>query len=326
MEIWTKISAYLRKKQKVILLVVVENKGSSPGRQGFKMIVTEDGKRFGSIGGGATEHKLVKRAEEMLKNGIEKPELHELIHRTDAEMYKSGMICSGENKVILYPLSEKHIDNINEICGHAIIKDEITVKISPEELISKSGATITGQYEYKNGVFKEVVGYKHIVCIIGGGHVGLALSRQMDMLGYYVKIYDNRPELDTMKANKYAKEQHITDYEKIEKHIPEGENIYVVIASFSHTFDKKVLSKLLKKKTAYIGMMGSKNKVREIFNSLKNEGFSEEDLKKVSAPIGVPVKSETPEEIAVSIAAEIINVKNTRRKYSDGFVANNIKL
>lgn len=302
-------------KQKVVLLIVVENKGSSPGRQGFKMIVTERGKRFGSIGGGATEHILTKRAEEMLANNITKPELHEQIHRTDEAMHKSGMICSGENKVILYPLNyEIHHDNINEIVGHAIIKEEITVKISTTEFRSKAGATIKGQYEYKNGIYREVVGYKHIVCIIGGGHVGLALSKQMKILGYYVKVFDNRPELDTLKANKDANEKHIVKYDEIDIHIPEGENIYVVIASFSHTHDKNILNKLIDKKVTYLGMMGSKNKVQQIFNDLKEKGVTEEQLKNVSAPIGVTIKSETPPEIAVSIAAEIIDIRN-KKKY-----------
>ncbi|MCF6184828.1 MAG: hypothetical protein L3J56_09450, partial [Bacteroidales bacterium] len=211
MEIWNKISAYLRQKERVVLLVVVENKGSSPGRQGFKMFVTEDGKKIGSIGGGATEYTLSARAQKMLDENITEPELHEQVHRTDDEMYASGMICSGENKVLLYPLYDIHIDNINEIAGHAIIKNEITIKLSTTEFRSRSGATISSQYEYKNGIYKEIVGYKHIVCIIGGGHVGLALSKQMKMLGYYVKIYDNRPELDTLKENEFAKEQHIVN-------------------------------------------------------------------------------------------------------------------
>ncbi|NOZ34904.1 MAG: XdhC family protein [Chlorobi bacterium] len=311
MEIWNKISAYLRQKKRVVLLVVLENKGSSPGRQGFKMFVTEDGKQFGSIGGGATEHVLSNRAKKMLEEHITKPELHEQVHRTDDEMHASGMICSGENKVLLYPLYDIHTDNINEIAGHAVIKDEITIKISTTEFRSRSGATISSQYEYKNGIYKEVVGYKHIVCIIGGGHVGLALSRQMKMLGYYVKIYDNRPELDTLKANEFAKEQYIVNYDEIDQYVPEGKNIYVVVASFSHAHDKKILSKLINKDVAYLGMMGSKNKVQGIFYDLKKQGISEEQLNKVSAPIGVSIKSETPPEIAVSIAAEIIHIRNT---------------
>ena len=312
MDIWNKILVNLKQKKKLVLLLVVENKGSSPGRQGFKMLVLEDGTRFGSIGGGATEHKLVNRAGKMLEENITKPELHEQIHRTDDEMHSSGMICSGENKVILYPLYDIHLDNIQEIAGHSILKDEITVKFSTESFRSRSGATISGQYEFIDNVYKEVVGYKHFVYIIGGGHVGLALSKQMKMLGYYVKIYDNRPNLDTFEANKDAHEKHIVKYDEIEKYIPEGENIYVVIASFSHANDKKLLSLLIDKKVAYLGMMGSKNKVEEIYRLLKGEGITEEQLKKVSAPIGVTIKSETPPEIAVSIAAEIIHVRNTK--------------
>ena len=312
MDIWNKILVNLKQKKKLVLLLVVENKGSSPGRQGFKMLVLEDSTRFGSIGGGATEHKLVNRAGKMLEENITKPELHEQIHRTDDEMHSSGMICSGENKVILYPLYDIHLDNIQEIAGHSILKDEITVKFSTESFRSRSGATISGQYEFIDNVYKEVVGYKHFVYIIGGGHVGLALSKQMKMLGYYVKIYDNRPNLDTFEANKDAHEKHIVKYDEIEKYIPEGENIYVVIASFSHANDKKLLSLLIDKKVAYLGMMGSKNKVEEIYRLLKGEGITEEQLKKVSAPIGVTIKSETPPEIAVSIAAEIIHVRNTK--------------
>jgi len=314
MKIWTKIQAYLGQKQKVVLLIVIENMGSSPGRQGFKMLVTERGKRFGSIGGGATEHILTKRAEEMLDNDITKPELHEQVHRTDEAMHKSGMICSGENKVLLYPLNyETHHDNINEIVGHAIIKEEITVKFSTTEFRSKNGASIKGQYEFKDGIYKEVVGYKHIVCIVGGGHVGLALSKQMKILDFYVKIYDNRPELDTMLANKDANEKHIVKYEEIDQYIPEGENIYVVIASFSHTHDKNILNKLINKKVAYLGMMGSKNKVQQIFEDLRLKGITETQLNNVNAPIGITIKSETPPEIAVSIAAKIIDVRNMKK-------------
>ncbi len=177
----------------------------------------------------------------------------------------------------------------------------------------KNKATIDSQYEYKNGIYKEVIGYKHIVCIIGGGHVGLALSKQMKMLGYYVKIYDNRKELDTMIENKDANEKHIVNYEEIDQHIPDGKNIYVVIASFSHTHDKNILYKLINKKVAYLGMMGSKNKVKQIFDDLKKKGIAEEQLNKVNSPIRILIKSETPAEIAVSIAAKIIDIRNRNK-------------
>ncbi len=314
MDIWNQILLNLKQNKKLVLLLVVENKGSSPGRQGFKMLVIDDGNRYGSIGGGATEHKLVNRAKKMLEENITVPELHEQIHRTEEEMNKSGMICSGENTVILYPLYDIHIDNIQEISGNALLDYETTIKICLNHFRSTNGATIQGQYEFTDDkVYKEVVGYKHKVIIFGGGHVSLALSKQMKMLDFYVIVYDNRKDLDTMTSNTFADEKHVIDYNEIDRYIPEKKDVYVIIASFSHSNDKNILSKLLGKNLKYVGLMGSKNKVKEIFKQLENEGFNKDDLLKVSAPIGVPVKSETPEEIAVSIAAEIINIKNLNK-------------
>ncbi len=311
MNIIRKTIENINNNKKVILLIVVENKGSSPGRQGFKMLVVDDGKRYGSIGGGATEHKLVNRAYKMLEKNIYVPELHEQIHRTEEAMHASGMICSGENIVILYPIDNKYISDFEVFKRCFDTKNEITLTLGINELKIEEGAKISEQYEFKNNIYKEVLGYKHIVCIVGGGHVGLALSKQMKILEYTVKIYDNRPNLDTLEANDYADEKHIINFEKVDEYIPDGKNIYIVIASFSHTHDKKILTKLLNKKVAYIGMMGSKNKVKEIFSNLIEKGYSKEQLKKISAPIGVVIKSKTPEEIAVSIAAEIIKTKNT---------------
>ena len=311
MAIWNKILANLKQHKKVVLLLVVESKGSSPGRQGFKMMLTEDGKRFGSIGGGTTEHKLVSRAEKMLEENILDPEFHEQVHRTDEEMHKSGMICSGENTVLLYPLYDIHTDNIQEISGNATLGYETTITLGLDKFTSRNGAAIPGQFEFSEDLYQEVIGYKHIVFIVGGGHVSLALSRQMKMLGFYVKVYDNRKDLDTLTSNSFANEKHIIDYKDLDDYIPKRKDVYAVIASFSHQNDKFVLSKLLGKDLDYLGMMGSKNKVMTIFDILEKEGYSREELNKVSAPIGVAIKSETPEEIAVSIAAEIVDVKNS---------------
>jgi xanthine dehydrogenase accessory factor len=313
MDFWNKILLNLNQKKTVVLMVVVENKGSSPGKQGFKMAVVSDGTMFGSIGGGLTEHQLVERAKIMLSENIKTPEIQRQIHRKDEEKDKSGMICSGEQTVILYPFTEQHIDNINEIAGNAVLDQETTVQISLDTFISGTGASIQKQFDYIDGIYKEVVGYKYSINIIGGGHVSLALSKQMKLLGFQVRVFDNRENLLTMKENTFADEKHFIDYNTINDYIPTGDKEYVVIASFSHQYDKLIVSKLIEKKLNYLGMMGSKDKVKEIFDQLINEGISKESLENVKAPIGVPIKSETPEEIAVSIAAEIIQIKNTSR-------------
>ncbi|MCF6243116.1 MAG: XdhC family protein [Bacteroidales bacterium] len=132
----------------------------------------------------------------------------------------------------------------------------------------------------------------------------------MHFLDFYVHIIDERKDLNTLKQNKFAHKIHNTEYDKIATLIPEGNNIYAVIMTHKHIDDKNVLKNLIRKKIKYLGLMGSKTKVKTIFEQLRNEHFSDKELEKVHSPIGIDIKSETPEEIAVSIAAEIIKVKN----------------
>jgi xanthine dehydrogenase accessory factor len=92
--------------------------------------------------------------------------------------------------------------------------------------------------------------------------------------------------------------------------VPEGFNVYAVIVTFSHKSDQMVLKQLLGKKIKYLGMMGSEMKVKTIFGKLREEGILQEQLDRVFAPIGLNIHSESPEEVAISIAAQIISVKN----------------
>ena len=103
------------------------------------------------------------------------------------------------------------------------------------------------------------------------------------------------------------------DYKKIVDLVPVGPNSYVVIMTFGHKSDETVLRQLLDKNVKYLGMMGSKRKVQAIFSSLLLAGASEIQLDKVDAPIGLSIGSQTPAEIAVSIAAKIIQVKNAKK-------------
>ena len=313
MEIWTKALITLRQGKRAILLIVVENKGSSPGKQGFKMLVTQDEKFYGSIGGGATEHKMVERAKQMLKEDVDKAEMHRHVHDTEEEKERSGMICSGEHTVLLYPLNKAHIDNINEIITAITLKHDLTIKLSTESFNLHLSAAIDRQYVFsEEKVYKELIGYKHRVLIFGGGHVGLALTEQLKMLDFHITVFDNREDLDTFKNNSFADEKQIIKYNKLSNYIPDKKDVYAVISSFSHVNDKKILAELIKHNIKYIGMMGSKNKVKEIFAQLEEEGVSKDDLKKVTAPIGVNIKSQTPKEIAVSIAAQLIDIRNTK--------------
>jgi len=159
-------------------------------------------------------------------------------------------------------------------------------------------------------LYQEEAGQRPTVTIIGGGHVGLALSRVMADLNFHIVVLDDRARVATMAANTYVQEKQVVSYKSIGKHISEGKESYVVIMTFGHQGDERVLEQLAGKKLRYLGLMGSPAKIAQIFARLKKKGVGAASLKKVHAPVGLPINSHTPEEIAVSIAAEIIQVKN----------------
>jgi xanthine dehydrogenase accessory factor len=147
--------------------------------------------------------------------------------------------------------------------------------------------------------------------IVGGGHCALALSELMHKLDFYIHIIEERENLNTFLQNDAANEKiMVNDYTEIEKYIPSGSNNYVVLMTVGYRTDAIALRAVINKDLKYLGMLGSTTKIKELFAELINEGISEEKLKKVKAPIGIEIKSQTPEEIAVSIAAEIVKVKN----------------
>ncbi|MEP6700506.1 MAG: XdhC family protein [Bacteroidota bacterium] len=164
-------------------------------------------------------------------------------------------------------------------------------------------------------MYKEKTGYKNKLFIIGGGHCSLALANLMRAMDFYISIYDERKDLKTMGENEAAHEKHfIGDYTELTNLIPSGPHHYVVIMTFGYRTDNIAIRSLMNKKFRYTGVLGSKKKMEKLFIDFRKDGISEIQLKQIHTPIGIPIKSQTPEEIAVSIAAEIISVKNEQYK------------
>jgi len=135
----------------------------------------------------------------------------------------------------------------------------------------------------------------------------------MCFLGFYSKVYDDRPELNTILQNFFANEKiMVPDYQQLVGRMNLQREDYVVVMTIGYRTDKIVLKQLLREDIYYLGMMGSKKKRELLFGELKEEGFSEQELAKVYTPIGIEINSITAPEIAVSIAAEIIEEKNKK--------------
>ena len=321
MDIWEFMQDKLSSGQQLILLYVLESEGSSPGRNGFRMAVAKDGSIFGTIGGGIMEHKLVEKARNMLQHRDLSVELmrqyHNKVHTTD----QSGMICSGNQLNAFLPIAASDIKTIEKITeGGPYI-----IQLSPDGLsiVEATPQDSNHHLQYqseKKWIYKEKLNQRHVIHIIGGGHVSLALSELMCFLGFYSKVYDDRPELNTILQNYFANEKIIIPgYEQLGEYISDSKNDFAVIMTLGYRTDKIVLQQLLKKDFYYLGMMGSDHKIETLFNELRSQGIPDSSLKKVFTPVGVNIYSKTAPEIAVSIAAEIIREKNreqnTGRKY-----------
>jgi len=307
MNVWEFILDKISATQQVMLLYVLDSEGSSPGRQGFKMAVAADGEFYGTIGGGVMEHKLVEKAKAMLLQNEKAVLLMRQHHDKEHASNQSGMICSGSQLNVFIPVTIGDKLTINTILS----TEKKSIQISPTgiRLIDEPAAGL--QYKTDTDwLYSEPLNQQPVIHIIGGGHVGLALSELMQFLGFYIKLYDDRPELNTIAGNAYAHEKHIVNYESIGNHFIDVESDYAVIMTIGYRTDKQVLKQLIGKPFFYLGLLGSDHKINMLLHELETEGHSLQSLKNIHTPIGINIFSKTTKEIAVSIAAEIIREKN----------------
>lgn len=324
LELWQFVAKHLQLAQVVTLFVVAKSSGSSPGRVGFKMAISGD-EMCGSIGGGVMEVSLVELAKVKSKKaeGKNNTELIEQVHKKNVPN-SSGMICSGKQTVILLELGKRDLKTVESITK--IVQDnqqgllEITerglrfvifqeVEFNPYWNSFKGKATFITTFQ--DWGYTEKIGCKPNLYIIGGGHCALALSELMSKMDFYITVFDDRPNLNTLEKNKFANcVEIIESYEKIGEFIKSDANAYVVVMTLGYKFDEIVIRQLFDKDFKYFGVLGSKAKMKILLKSLEKEGFNKQRLAKIRTPIGLPINSQTPEEIAVSIAAEIIAVKN----------------
>lgn len=300
-----------------MLLYVLESKGSSPGRQGFMMAVNAENEMQGSIGGGIMEHKFVELAKEKLKAASTESIVRKQVHSKSAAANQSGMICSGEQTLFIYRVTKKDATAIAGIIS-CLKENRIgTLQLRPDGIYF-SDATTDNSFSFiytndKDWQYTERLGYKNHLYIIGGGHCALAFSRLMRTMDFYIHVFEDRNDLNTFVQNEAAHEKTVVnDYAELERYIPSGSNNYVVLMTFGYRTDAVALRAVINKELRYLGMLGSKAKIKELFAELKQEGIAAEKIDKVYAPIGIDIKSQTPEEIAVSIAAEIIKIKNEK--------------
>lgn len=238
--------------KKAALCIIIETKGSSPRKAGSKMIVFEDGRIEGTVGGGSLEMQVIKNALQVISNREPKKFIYDLDNDMD-------MNCGGYTEVYIEP-------------------------VLPQQQLF----------------------------IFGAGHIGKALAKYAPDFGFAITIIDNREglekEFDQNKIRFLNKE-----YVEATKEIEFTEQSFIVIVTPKHAYDEDVLAICAKKQFAYLGMIGSKNKVALARKRMLSENIlSEEELDKVDMPIGIKFNAQTSEEIAISILAKLIDRKNRK--------------
>ncbi len=318
-----------------VLHFVVDHSGSSPGKQGFKMLVLNSG-IHSSIGGGIMEYNIVEKSKEKIKNNLSKITIQELLHDDKSDSgEKSGLVCSGKQIVVGIPFNRSILDLVNKIIHSYNESTAIYLEITRKGIeIRDKKPEFSSKFNFEgsineNWIYQEKIGKSafNLVYVFGGGHVGEALTRQLSLLDYHITVCDNRTDLLQIRENKYAHEIKIQAYkETVEEIISDidsekldASNISIVIVTAAIGTDYEVLSHLmvnLKIDTypKYIGLMGSTTKISKLYNRLRNEGDPDHDygtfIGRIYAPIGLEINSGSVEEIAVSIAAQLIKVNN----------------
>lgn len=287
-----------------VLCIIAETRGSCPGKTGFKMVVSPTGPSLGSIGGGALEHQVIQLCRKRMIDESTAAVLRSFDHRRDAEPgEKSGMICSGSQKLILIPHPPLNLPD-GRTKAIRVTEKGLQFLSSPPE---KEGFFHSGS----NWVYWETVKRPPVVYIFGGGHCSKALTPILNSLDMRTVIVDDREHVWTMEENREAWQRIHMDYEQAGTLVPDNGEALVLIMTASHKGDSLILEKMLSKNLKYLGMMASRATSEHIFLEMREKGFPEKLIERVHTPVGIPISSHTPAEIAVSISAEIIQVLNS---------------
>ena len=314
---WKTLTTHLQDGQRVFLAFVAAHGAHSPGTAGAKLLVPERGEPRGSIGGGIMEYDLIQRARAVLADGEAfAPEIDVLDHHTKGKGTPSGLVCAGSQTNLYYLCTAKEQATVARVAALVEADRSGWLTIRPTGMtveekapdLAQPAVVLTeaaGAWRYD----EQLLNRKRIA-ILGGGHCSLALSRMMRWLGYAVQVFDTRPAIPSFENNPYAHTITLQDYREAAAHIPFPELTDVVLMTNSFEADVRGLQGVLPLPVPYIGLMGSAAKIGRVLSTLRKEGVSKETLARITAPVGLPIESDTPEEIAVSVAAQLIQMKN----------------
>ncbi len=301
-----------------MVATVVQVKGSVPREVGAKMVIYPDGQTYDTIGGGAGEAKVIATALTVFKTGLKQWVEIDLSGHQDRE---TQGVCGGWMLIWLecwsdrwaYSLVEAVLTVLQSHHSAALVtslSQEAIPRLQlefPEQLTGSSPPVLK-----LLNLFVERLDPDPVLVIVGGGHVGSAVASCADWLDFQVILQDDRPEeLQSVEVSPTVQLTH-GSVDTILAALPPSVDLYVALVTRSYHHDLSALRILFKTspRLAYVGMMGSQRRIQTVFQHLRQEEMPEEWLQRIRAPIGLKIGAQTPNEIALSICAELIAVQN----------------
>jgi len=326
----TLISA-LDRGESAILATIVRSSGSAPRTSGARMVVLADNTLAGSVGGGAVEGACQAEAKALLNSAKSYAQFDFSLSASAAA--EQGMVCGGAVTVLLQKVEPAEVGLFRRLRQtYAAGRRPLLLTVLPsegalpqlltlgagedEQLAGSLRQQLVGRNEREpftvnhdgREIFVEPLVHPGTVHLVGAGHVALATAHVAAFTGFELVVLDDRAEFAN--AERYPQAREVRVLDSFDNCLGElGPDDYVVIVTRGHMHDREVLAQALRTGAGYVGMIGSRRKRQAVFATLMEKGFTEEDFQRVHNPIGLPIGADTPEEIGVSIVAELIQVR-----------------
>jgi len=333
------VNETLSRKQPLVMALILSQEGSTPRTTGTRMMIGADG-YVGTIGGGRIEASVMETAREMLH----KPGAVTISFDLTSEIADAmDMVCGGKLEILIDSIAPNETNRlffssllqmldqrqkglmVTELLesgvlqvNRAVLREDGVVIGTPdlEMEIDSIPKKLLAPILIQSGdrrLFIEPVMAPGTVYLFGAGHVSLQTAILAKRVGFEVVVLDDRVEFANTSRFSDADDVRVPAsfeiaFEGLEIHA----DSYLVILTRGHLHDKTVLQQALKTPAGYIGMIGSRKKRDAIYQALENEGFTAKDFQKVHCPIGLSIGAQTPEEIAVSIVAELIHARSVK--------------
>ena len=308
--IFTTLLYEMEKHHDTVLCSIIADSGSTPRGKGAQMLVGDAGLLSGTIGGGAVEGGAIALGQTLLRERRSAVHEYKLRHNDGEDI---GMVCGGDVTVHLQFIAAG--DPVwKELAGSVLHRIALRQPGALVLALDGGAPALQDAPETDSAHIALPLPIGERAILFGAGHCSLALCPLLTTVGFRVTVVDDRPELVTKERFPTADAVICCDLERVTETVSIGEEDYVVVMTNGHSHDFAVQEQVLRGKYAYIGVIGSRAKTASVNARLREAGISEAAIASVHTPIGTAIKAVTPEEIAVSIAGEMICVRATRRE------------